>query len=107
MKTGWRTGRSTTLIDSSLSEYSETDTNRSSPQWFVTTVGSAYALQQWPTAYRRQNPSAAFLTRRTNYTSVAGPTGDPNNVDTDGDGMIDGIGASLHRMEPISGDMDT
>ena len=27
--------------------YSETDENRSSPQWFVTTVGSAFALQKW------------------------------------------------------------
>ena len=35
------------LIDATLSE---TNSNRSSPQWFVTTLGSAYAFQQWPSA---------------------------------------------------------
>ncbi|MCH2645092.1 MAG: hypothetical protein MKZ54_07375, partial [Candidatus Poseidoniaceae archaeon] len=35
------------LIDS---EFSETNSNRSSPQWFVTTLGSAYAFQQWPSS---------------------------------------------------------
>ena len=35
------------LIDAELSE---TNSNRSSPQWFVTTLGSAYAFQQWPTS---------------------------------------------------------
>ena len=68
--------------------YSETDVNRSSPQWFVTTIGVAYALQQWPGI-----PTTAsfgdFLTE--NQTNLTGLTADPNNVDTDGDGMLDGV----------------
>ncbi|MEC8151711.1 MAG: hypothetical protein VX068_03600, partial [Candidatus Thermoplasmatota archaeon] len=67
---------------------SETDANRSSPQWFVTTIGLAYALQQWPGI-----PTTAsfgdFLSE--NQTNLTGLTADPNNVDTDGDGMLDGV----------------
>ncbi|DAC59670.1 MAG TPA: hypothetical protein D7I08_01780, partial [Candidatus Poseidoniales archaeon] len=68
--------------------HSETDSNRSSPQWFVTTIGTAFALQQWPGI-----PTTAsfgdFLTQ--NQTNLTGLTADPNNVDTDGDGMLDGV----------------
>ena len=73
------------LIDS---EFSETNANRSSPQWFVTTLGSAYAFQQWPSA----STTFSFGTYMTpEQYNLSGPTGDPNNVDTDGDGIIDGM----------------
>ncbi len=68
--------------------YSETDGNRSSPQWFVTTIGTAYALQQWPGI-----PTTAsfgdYLTQE--QINLTGWTSDPNNIDTDGDGMLDGV----------------
>ncbi|MED5497382.1 MAG: hypothetical protein VX872_07450, partial [Candidatus Thermoplasmatota archaeon] len=73
------------LIDSSLSE---TNSNRSSPQWFVTTLGSAYAFQQWPSASTTYSFGTYMTSDQYNLT---GPTGDPNNVDTDGDGIIDGL----------------
>ena len=54
----------------------------------VTTIGVAFALQQWPGI-----PTTAsfgdFLTE--NQTNLTGMTADPNNVDTDGDGMLDGV----------------
>ena len=73
------------LIDS---EFSETNNNRSSPQWFVTTLGSAYAFQQWPSASTTFSFGTYITSDQYNLT---GPTGDPNNVDTDGDGIIDGM----------------
>ncbi|MBF15108.1 MAG: hypothetical protein CMA97_06310 [Euryarchaeota archaeon] len=73
------------LIDSELSE---TNANRSSPQWFVTTLGSAYAFQQWPSASTTFSFGTYMTAEQYNLT---GPTGDPNNVDTDGDGIIDGM----------------
>ncbi|MDE0857320.1 MAG: hypothetical protein OSA38_01985 [Candidatus Poseidoniaceae archaeon] len=69
-------------------EYSETDANRTSPQWFVTTVGSAFALQQWP-SITTSSSFGSFLTQ--DQINISGWTSDPNNVDTDGDGMLDGI----------------
>ncbi|MDP6235394.1 MAG: hypothetical protein QF364_06090, partial [Candidatus Poseidoniaceae archaeon] len=68
--------------------YSETDENRSSPQWFVTTVGSAFALQKWP-GNTFEYSFGSFITPE--QINATGWTCDPNNVDTDGDGMIDGI----------------
>ena len=54
----------------------------------MTTIGTAFALQQWPGI-----PTTAsfgdFLTQ--NQTNLTGLTADPNNVDTDGDGMLDGV----------------
>ena len=73
------------LIDAELSE---TNSNRSSPQWFVTTLGSAYAFQQWPTSSTTFSFGTYITEEQYNQT---GPTGDPNNVDTDGDGIIDGM----------------
>ena len=67
---------------------SETDANRSSPQWFVTTIGQAFALQQWP-GIPTSDSFGAFLS--TDQYNLTGPTSDPNNVDTDGDGMLDGV----------------
>ncbi len=69
-------------------DLSETNTNRSSPQWFVTTLGSAYAFQQWPSASITYSFGTYMSSDQYNLT---GPTGDPNNVDTDGDGIIDGL----------------
>ena len=69
-------------------QYTETDQNRSAPQWFVTTVGSAFALQQWP-GNSVEFSFGSFIT--SDQVNLTGWTCDPNNVDTDGDGMIDGI----------------
>ncbi|MBT60593.1 MAG: hypothetical protein CMA63_03440 [Euryarchaeota archaeon] len=69
-------------------EYSETNANRSAPQWFVTTVGSAFALQQWP-GNAVESSFGSFIT--SDQINRSGWTADPNNVDSDGDGMIDGI----------------
>jgi hypothetical protein len=54
----------------------------------VTTVGSAFALQQWP-SISTTSSFGSFLTQE--QINISGWTSDPNNVDTDGDGMIDGI----------------
>ena len=69
-------------------EFTETDQNRSAPQWFVTTIGSAFALQQWP-GNAVEYSFGSFIT--SDQVNLTGWTSDPNNVDTDGDGMIDGI----------------
>ena len=61
---------------------------QSSPQFFVTTVGTAPTLQQWATVLVSESfgsfASEAVL-------NASGPTADPNNPDTDGDGIIDGM----------------
>ena len=67
---------------------SQTDANRSSPQWFVTTIGTAFALQQWP-GIPTEASFGDFLTQ--DQINLTGWTSDPNNVDTDGDGMLDGV----------------
>jgi len=69
-------------------EASETDANRSSPQWFVTTIGQAFAFQQWPGIPTTASFGSFVPSDQYNLT---GPTSDPNNVDTDGDGMLDGV----------------
>ena len=66
----------------------EADANRSSPQWFVTTIGQAFAIQQWP-GIPTLDSFGSFLT--SDQYNLTGPTSDPNNVDTDGDGMLDGV----------------
>ncbi|MEK9698290.1 MAG: hypothetical protein VW270_21150, partial [Candidatus Poseidoniales archaeon] len=68
--------------------FSEIQNNRSSPQWFVTTVGTAYALQQWPGI-----PTSASFGSFVDddIRNISGRTTDPNNIDTDGDGMLDGL----------------
>ncbi|MEC8353875.1 MAG: hypothetical protein VXZ47_06010 [Candidatus Thermoplasmatota archaeon] len=66
----------------------ETDANRSSPKWFVTTVGSAYTFQAW--AGIQTDLSFGSFVNETQR-NLTGITGDPNNVDTDGDGIIDGV----------------
>ena len=69
-------------------ELSETNSERSSPQWFVTTIGQAYAFQQWP-GITTEKSFGSFMTQ--DQINMSGRTSDPNNVDTDGDGMLDGI----------------
>ena len=69
-------------------QWSETDVNRSSPQWFVTTIGQGYALQQWPGISTSQSFGSFLIQEQINLT---GWTTDPNNIDTDGDGMLDGV----------------
>lgn len=69
-------------------EFTEIDGERSSPQWFVTTIGQAYALQQWP-GITTEKSFGSFMTQ--DQINLTGLTLDPNNVDTDGDGMLDGV----------------
>ena len=69
-------------------EFSETNENRTSPQWFVTTIGSAYSIQQWPGITSTQS-FGAFLSPEQYNISVY--TSDTNKVDTDGDGVLDGV----------------
>ncbi len=69
-------------------QFSETNENRTSPQWFVTTVGSAFALQQWPSILNPESFGSFLTSEQINLTGL---TSDPNNVDTDGDGMLDGV----------------
>ena len=93
--------------------YSQTDANRSSPQWFVTTIGQAYALQQWP-GIPTDSSFGDFLTQ--DQINATGWTTDPNNVDTDGDGMLDGlellfttwnVSANMWTLNPlVAGDGD-
>ena len=93
--------------------YSQTDANRSSPQWFVTTIGQAYALQQWP-GIPTDSSFGDFLSQ--DQINATGWTTDPNNVDTDGDGMLDGlellfttwnVSANVWTLNPlVAGDGD-
>ena len=66
----------------------ETDANRSSPKWFVTTIGSAYTFQAWAGIDTDLSFGSFVNATQRNLTGI---TGDPNNVDTDGDGIIDGV----------------
>ena len=66
----------------------ETDVNRSSPKWFVTTFGSAYTFQAWA-GIQTDLSFGSFV--NSTQRNLTGLTGDPNNVDTDGDGIIDGV----------------
>jgi hypothetical protein len=68
--------------------YSETDQNRTSPKWFVTTIGSAYAFQAWA-GVLTDTSFGSFINE--SQVNLTGRTADPNNVDTDGDGIIDGL----------------
>ncbi|MBL6891131.1 MAG: hypothetical protein ISR22_03680 [Candidatus Poseidoniaceae archaeon] len=69
-------------------EYSETDENRTSPKWFVTTIGSAYAFQAWA-GVLTDTSFGSFMNE--SQVNLTGRTADPNNPDTDGDGIIDGL----------------
>ena len=66
----------------------ETDENRTSPKWFVTTAGSAYTFQAWA-GIQTDKSFGSFV--NSTQRNVTGLTGDPNNADTDGDGIIDGV----------------
>ena len=72
-------------IDPNLSE---TNSNRSSPQWYVTTVGSGYTLQQWA-GITNEESFGSFVEQ--DIINVSGFTTDPTNPDTDGDGFLDGL----------------
>ena len=66
----------------------ETDSERTSPKWFVTTQGSAYTFQAWAGIQTDLSFGSFVNSTQRNLTGI---TGDPNNVDTDGDGIIDGV----------------
>ena len=72
-------------IDPSMSE---TNSNRSSPQWYVTTIGSGYTLQQWAGILNTESFGSFIDQEVVNNT---GYTADPTNPDTDGDGFLDGL----------------
>lgn len=87
----------------------------SSPQYFVTTVGTAPTLQQWAGVFA--TPSfGSFL--HPDVRNASGLTADPNNPDTDNDGIIDGMEVlftawndsaevwTLNPLVPDDGDFD-
>ncbi len=61
---------------------------QSSPQFFVTTIGTAPTLQQWAGIFT-ESSFGSFIVA--DVLNASGPTADPNNPDTDGDGIIDGM----------------
>ena len=69
-------------------EFSETNSNRSSPQWYVTTVGSGFTLQQW-SGITNTESFGSFIS--SDLVNVSGLTTDPTNPDTDNDGFLDGL----------------
>ena len=66
----------------------EMPNNRSAPKYFVTTLGNAFALQEWA-GIQTDLSFGDFLTE--GQYNITGPTSDPNNIDTDGDGILDGM----------------
>ena len=70
------------------SNYTETDPDQSSPQYYVFGVGDIAAIQVWNEA-GSMTPFGAFISPE--QIALSGWTCDPNNPDTDGDGMYDGI----------------
>ena len=62
--------------------------NRSAPKYFVTTLGNAFALQEWA-GIQTDLSFGDFLTE--GQYNITGSTSDPNNIDTDGDGILDGM----------------
>ena len=82
-------------IDANLSE---TNPEQSSPQFYVFGVGNIASIQIWSEAGSTTS-FGSFLTPE--QVALTGLTCDPNNPDTDGDGMYDGIELSVHTMEPI------
>jgi len=97
-------------------EYSEIDANRSSPQWFVTTVGTANSLQNWQSIQTEKSFGSFQTSEMVNQTGL---TCDPLNSDTDGDGFLDGIELlfttwnettfqwTLNPLTPGDGDFDS
>jgi hypothetical protein len=67
---------------------SETNSNRSSPQWYVTTVGAGYTFQQWSGI---TNPESFGSFVGQDLINISGYTTDPTNPDTDSDGFLDGL----------------
>ncbi|HIL66145.1 MAG TPA: hypothetical protein EYG33_08295 [Candidatus Poseidoniales archaeon] len=67
---------------------SETNANRSSPQWFVTSIGAGFTLQQWAGITNAES-FGSFASQE--IINISGYTTDPTNPDTDGDGFLDGL----------------
>jgi hypothetical protein len=68
--------------------FSETDPDRSSPQYYVFGAGNTASIQVWNEAGSTIAFGAFVSDAQINMTGL---TCDPNNPDTDGDGMLDGI----------------
>ena len=68
--------------------YTETNSNQTSPQWFVTLVGQAKLLNVW-SRITTDLSFGSFISQ--DQINISGRTADPNNPDTDGDGILDGI----------------
>ena len=68
----------------------ETNRNRSSPQFYVVRqpVTNQFVPQQW-TAISHDASFGRFVTAE--QYARSGPTADPNDPDSDGDGMLDGV----------------
>ena len=71
----------------------ETNRNRSSPQFYVVRqpVTNQSVPQQW-TAISHDASFGRFVTAE--QYAWSGPTADPNDPDSDGDGMLDGVESS-------------
>ena len=69
-------------------ERSETNQNRTSPQWYVTDIGASYTLQQW-SGITNTESFGSFISQ--DLINVSGWTTDPTNPDTDSDGFLDGL----------------
>ena len=68
-------------------DLSETNSNRTSPQWYVTT-GTGFTLQQWAGITNLES-FGSFVSQ--DQINISGWTADPTNPDTDGDGFMDGL----------------
>ncbi len=67
---------------------SETNANQTSPQWFPFKSGNQIILQPWAQGVGTSSFGAFMSSEQYN---LSGPTCDPNNGDSDGDGLLDGI----------------
>ena len=65
----------------------ETNANKSAPQWFVLKTGNISLLQEWSSAVSSES-FGSFITPE--QIARRGWTADPTDPDTDGDGFVDG-----------------
>ena len=68
----------------------ETNANKSAPQWFVLTSGNTSLLQEWNSATASKSFGSYVSAEQI---ASKGWTADPTDPDSDGDGYVDGIEA--------------
>ena len=74
--------------NSIAANYTESNPDQSSPQYYVFGVGNLASLQIWSEGGSSMS-FGEYITPE--QIAISGMTADPNNPDTDGDGMYDGI----------------